>query len=305
MSWIKSNSIPAKYPKQVEPALQCLWTQRNYLIIQHETLYRRWEDVPSRGNDKRLQLVLPSNLANDVLSGLHNSPVGGHLGVSKTLDKVRSRFYWVGQRKDVEKWCNNCDKCCSRKSPSKSCRAPLQTDLPQKPFERVAMDILGPLPETRKGNKYILVVGDYFTKWKEAFPMQNMEASTVAKIFFDEFVCRFRIPKRLHTDQGKNFESTLIKELCRLLGITKTRTTPYHPQSDGMVERFNRTLLNLLSIAVEEDKHNWDAQLAMSLLAYQTSMHESTGATPFYLRVLHHLPRTFFERLLGTLSQKL
>ena len=124
--------------------------------------------------------MLPSKLADDVLTGLHSSPAGGHMGLRKTLEKVRSRFYWVGQRRDVETWCNSCDKCCSRKSPNKCPRAPLQIDLPQAPFERVAIDILGPLPETRKGNKYILVIGDYFTKWKEAFPMQDMEASTVA-----------------------------------------------------------------------------------------------------------------------------
>ena len=147
----------------------------------------------------------------------------------------------------------------------------------------MAMDILGPLPETRKGNKYILVIGDYFTKWKEAFPMRDMEAATVANIFIQEFICRFGIPKQLHTDQGKNFTSTLVKELCKHVGITKTRTTPYDPQSDGMVERFNRTLLNLLSIAVEEDEHNWDAQLPLTLLAYRTSVHEATNATPFYL----------------------
>ena len=132
------------------------------------------QDLPGGGTNKRLQL------ADDVLTGLHSSPVGGHMGLRKTLEKVRSRFYWVGQRRDV---CNNCDKCCSRKSPNKCPRAPLQIDLPRAPFERAAMDILGPLPETRKGNKYILVIGDYFTKWKEAFPMRDMGATTVANIF--------------------------------------------------------------------------------------------------------------------------
>ena len=121
-------------------------------------------------------------------------------------------------------------------------------------MERVAMDILGPLPETDAGNKYILVVGDYFTKWKEAYPMRDMEATTVARLLVNEFFCRFGLPDTLHTDQGRNFESSLIKEICSLLGIHKTRTTPYHPQSDGLVERFNRTLLNMLSLATSEDQ---------------------------------------------------
>ena len=96
-------------------------------------------------------------------------------------------------------------------------------------MERIAMDILGPLPETNLGNKYILVVGDYFTKWKEAYPMRDMEATTVARLLVNEFFCQFGLPDFLHTDQGRNFESTLIKEVCALLNIKKTCTTPYHP----------------------------------------------------------------------------
>ena len=151
------------------------------------------------------------------------------------------------------------------------------------PLERVAMDILGPLPETSRGNKYILVLGDYFTKWTEAYAMQNMEAVTVARIFVNEFVSRFGAPDSLHTDQGKNFDSMLLKEVCRLLGVEKTRTTPYHPQSDGLVERFNRTLLNMLSIIATEKEDGWDLQLPTAMLAYRTSIHETTKATPFSL----------------------
>ena len=98
-----------------------------------------------------------------------------------------------------------------------------------RPLERVAMDILGPLPETPRGNKYILVVGDYFTKWKEAYPLKNMEASSVARVFVNDFVCRFGVPESLHTDQGRNFESALIKEICQLLGVRKNTNNPIPP----------------------------------------------------------------------------
>ena len=161
--------------------------------------------------------------------------------------------------------------------------APLQPQMTKLPMERVAMDILDPLPETARGNKYILVIGDYFTKWKEAHAMPNMEAATIARIIVNEFVCRFGIPKQLHTNQGRNFESSLIKEVCKILGIVKTRTTPYHPQSGGMIERFNRTVLNMLSTVVSEDKKDWDLHLPTLMLAYRTSPHETTGATPFSL----------------------
>ena len=118
---------------------------------------------------------------------------------------------------------------------------------------RITMDIMGPLPETPRGNRYVLVVGDYFTKWKEAYQLPDMEALSIAKVLVSEFICRFGVPDSIHTDQGKNFEAKVIQEICHLLGVTKTRTTPYHLQSDGLVKRFNRTLLEMLSTAVADE----------------------------------------------------
>ena len=98
------------------------------------------------------------------------------------------------------------------------------------PMERVALDVVGPLPETERGNKYILVVGDYFTKWMEAYPIPDQTVVTVADKLVNEFVCRFGVPTVLHSDQGRNFESCVFQEMCRVLGIHKTRTTPYNPE---------------------------------------------------------------------------
>ncbi|KAL5509722.1 hypothetical protein EMCRGX_G005140 [Ephydatia muelleri] len=174
-------------------------------------------------------------------------------------------------------------RLASLKSPSHKARAPMEISQTLRPMQRVAMDILGPLPETLRGNKYILVVGEYFTKWKEAFPLKDTEALTIAKVFVNEFVCRFGVPDSLHTDQGRNFEAKVLKEVCQLLGVKKTRTTPYHPQSDGLVERFNRTLLDMLSMAVKDDERDWDLLLPTLLFAYRTSRHVTTGVTPFQL----------------------
>eukprot|EP00731_Ephydatia_muelleri_P035359 Em0116g11a len=168
-------------------------------------------------------------------------------------------------------------------SPPKHRHAPLQADVSTTPMQRVAMDILGPLPLTPRSNKYVLVIGDYFTKWTEAFAIPDMETVTVARVFVNEFVSRFGAPTHLHTDQGRSFESSLIKELCQLMGIVKTRTTPYHPQSDGMIERFNRTLLSMLRMAAVDDESNWDLKLPCLMLAYRTSVHEATKHAPFSL----------------------
>ena len=148
------------------------------------------------------------------------------------------------------------------------------------PMERIVIDILGELPETPRGNKYIVVIGDYFTKWTEALPIPNMEACTVAKVLVENVHCRFGIPQVIHSDQGRQFESNLFQEMCKLLGIHKTRTTPYHPQSDGMVERFNRTLPAMLSAYVSENHRDWDEQLPYVTMAYRSTEHETTGMSP-------------------------
>ena len=125
-------------------------------------------------------------------------------------------------------------------------------------MERVAIDILGPLPKSADGNKYLLIAMDYFTKWPEGYPIPNMEAVTEANVLMEGFFSRSGMPLELHSDQGRNFESNLFGEVCEILGIHKTRTTPLHPQSDGMVERFNRTIEAQLSAFVEAKQKDWD-----------------------------------------------
>ena len=277
------DTQPQHYPSNASHVVKSLWAQKKYLEVRDGVLYRRWEDAGGGGVNKCLQLVIPPSMVPTVLAELHDSPTAGHLGVGKVLEKVRRRFYWVGQRRDVQGWCDSCNLCGSTKSPPKHRHAPLQTQVSTSPMQRVAMDILGPLPVTPRLNKYVLVLGDYFTKWTEAFAIPDMETATVARVFVDEFVSRFGAPTHLHTDQGRSFESSLIRELCQLLGIVKTRTTPYHPQSDGMIERFNRTLLSMLRMAAVEDESNWDLKLPCLMFAYRTSVHEATKHTPFSL----------------------
>ena len=116
------------------------------------------------------------------------------------------------------------------------------------------MDILGPFPISSLGNRYLLVVTDCFTKWVEAFPLSNMKTKTIAEIFVGEIVCRYGVPLEVHTDQGRNFDYKHIKELSQLLGIRKTRATLSHLQSNGQVERQNRTILEYLSKYITDTK---------------------------------------------------
>ena len=229
---------------------------------------------------------------------LHSTPTAGHLGVNKTSDRIRQRFYWPHCLQDVKDWCKNCDLCASRRGPPRKQRAPMHQYNVGAPAERIALDVLGPLPTTESGNKYVLLVADYFTKWPEAYSLPNQEAITVAKVLVKEYICRFGVPLEIHSDQGRNFESNVFQEMCSLLGIRKTRTTPLHPQSDDMVERINRTLEAQLSKFVDEHQRDWDHYIPFLMMALRSATHETTKCSPAMLQFGHEL-RLPVDLLLG------
>ena len=212
-----------------------------------------------------LQLVIPDSLRPSVLTAAHNEVSGGHLGSQRTREKIRTRFYWPFMSSDVDVHCSTCSVCSARKPPTPHPRAPMSLDRASYPMQRVAIDLLGPLPTTAAGNRYIAVVVDYFTKWTEAFPLPDIRTTTVASAFVDGFVCRYGVPDVLHSDQGGQFTSTLFVSICQLLDLGKTRTTPYRPQSDGLVERMNRTLEQMLSAHIKDHHNDWDLYLQRCL----------------------------------------
>ncbi|KAK3753675.1 hypothetical protein QZH41_003322 [Actinostola sp. cb2023] len=237
-------------------AVKAYWSQWDRLQLRDGVLYRKWES--EEGDTVQWQLLVPKSLRPEVLRGLHDAKTAGHLGVTKTLGRVKQRFYWYKCSQDVRDWCRKCDLCAASKRPQKTPRAAMKRYNVGAPLERVALDVLGPLPESESSNKYILVVADYFSKWTEAYAIPNQEAVTVAKRVVDEFVSRFGVPRQLHSDQGRNFISAVFTEMCALLGIDKTRTTALHPQSDGMVERYNKTLESMLAKFTSEHQRDWD-----------------------------------------------
>ena len=195
-----------------------LLQQWDQLEVKDGLLARKFEQ---EGKGVTHQWIVPQGLRKEILHQLHGGPTGAHFGEAKTLGKLRERFYWPGHAEDVRKWCSACEMCGQRKHPTPRNRAPLVGVHTGYPMQRVATDILGPLPESLGGNSYILVVADYFTRWVEAFPIPNQEATTVARKLVNEVFCRYSPPEQLHSDQGRQFESLLVAEVCQLLGIQK------------------------------------------------------------------------------------
>ena len=267
--------------QQVSPessVTKCLWRDWEMLRLTNGVLQRRW--VSTRSRPDYWVVLVPRARRRDLVEEIHGGMTSGHLGEKKTLSRLRQRFYWIGMRQDVQEWCRTCGTCCARNGPLRKTRARLQLYQSGAPMERVAVDIAGPFPITPQGNRFICVVMDYFTKWPEAYALPDHEATTVASALVDNFFTRFGVPQEMHSDQGREFESAVFSECCRLLGIKKTRTTPLRPQSDGMVERFNRTLLQEVAKYCASDQRDWDVHLPVLLMAYRSAEHEATAHTP-------------------------
>ena len=283
VKWLETGVRPAR--GDVEGGgrkLLSYWSQWGRLFLRDGLVCRRWEHELT-GQEIYHQICLPESIVSQVLGALHNDPSSGHLGVSKTLEKVRRRFYWHGMREDVEMHVRRCVPCAEVNDPPKRPKAPLINIKAGHPLQRVALDIVGPTPRSTAGHEWLLVVSDHFTKFAQAFPVKNTSAVTLAKKVMDEYMCRFGCFEGLHSDQGANVDGAVFKGLCDLIEAAKTRTTPYHPQGDGQVERLNKSLVKILSKLISDHRRDWADFVPKAVLAYNTSVHESTGFTPYRL----------------------
>ena len=244
-------------------------------------LYRRYSPPGTEAHSIQ-QLVLPTQCRPAVLKLAHNIPMAGHLGKKKTADRVLSRFYWPGVFRDIEDHCKACGQCqkTSKKSTKKAPLVPLP--IMDEPFKRIAMDIVGPLPRSSSGKRFILVICDYATRYPEAVALRSIDANAIAEELM-KFFARVGVPEEILTDQGTNFTSRLLTEVYRLLQVKPIRTTPYHPQTDGLVERFNSTLKSMLRRAADGEGKDWDKLLPYLLFAYREVPQASTGFSPFEL----------------------
>lgn len=257
-----------------QPEVKLLLREWNKLELREGILYRRCFD---RG-DMIHQLVLPEQHKDRALQGLHDEV--GHLGAERVLSLARARFYWPRMKESIEKKCQTCERCFRRKAqPQKA--APMVNIRTTYPLELVCMDYLSLEPDSHD-TRNILVITDHFTKFAVAVPTKDQKARTVAKALWENFLVHYGFPSRLHSDQGRDFESRTIRELCSLIGAEKVRTTPYHPQGNP-VERFNRTLLSMLGTLEEKDKQHWRDFVKPLVHAYNCARNDTTGYSPYEL----------------------
>ena len=274
--------------REYPPELKFWWTRWPHLRRENNLWLYAWH-LPRNGIEWKI--IIPKTLQDRILMELHDTRLGGHFGIEKTYQRLKgSPYYWKNMRASAEQHCGNCDVCFKTKKHNRKIKAKMGHILVSRPLERIALDIMGPLTQTYSDNKYVLVVSDYFTKWTEAYALPDQQAETVASYLVSHFISRFGIPENIHTDQATNFQSDLFKELCRLLQIHQTRTTPWRPQSDGLVERFNRTLGALIRQVVETQQRNWDSYLPILCMAYRSAVHTTTGYTPNRLMLGRELP---------------
>ena len=287
---VKNHKKPKRELTNTHSQLKVFLRDWDKFFLEDGVLYRRSRF--STG-EERNQLVLPSKMKDTVLQGLHNDL--GHMGRDRTVELVRSRFFWPHLANDVRQWIQLCEPCIKRKVVVPD-RAALVNITTTQPLELVCMDYLS-LEPSKGGIEHILVLTDHFSRFAYAVPTKNQTAKTTANALYTFFL-HYGFPKFLHSDQGRNFLSKTIKELCALAGISRTRTTPYHAMGNGMCERFNSTLLNMLGTLQDDQKKDWKAYVPTMVHAYNATRHDSTGFSPFFLMMGRH-PRLPIDVAMG------
>lgn len=248
--------------------------------LRSEVLYKR--NFSSIG--ATYLLVVPTALRPEVLRACHNEATSGHLGYTRTLARVQQRYYWPRLNAAVKHHVRACLDCQRRKSPPTKPAGLLQpVQVPRTPFDQIGMDILGPLPTSTAGNRWVIVATDYLTRYAETKAIPRGTAAEVAQFFIENIVLRHGAPTIVITDRGTAFTAALLDHVLALSGTAHRKTTAYHPQTNGLTERLNKTLEDMLSMYVDVEHKNWDEILPYVTFAYNTAKQETTRMTPFSL----------------------
>lgn len=266
IQYLTDFSMPTNITKEQQAAIR---RKSRYFIVLNDQLYKK-----NKNNPNRPIKVVKESEVEDVLYHTHSDPLAGHFSLDETYRRVKIRYYWLQMFNDVRQYVRTCDECQRR---GKNRRIePLHPIKVGQPFDRLGMDIVGPLPKTKNGNMYIVVATEYLTKWPEVRAIPNAKAASVVTFFYEDVICRHGCPKEILTDRGTHFVNEMLDSLCQNLGTKHRLSTAYHPQTNGLVERFNRTLCEMLAKYANNHQDDWDAYLSSVLFAYRTKRHSTT-----------------------------
>lgn len=233
----------------------------------------------------------------EILKTFHDDPLSGHRGIIETTRKIRANYYWKGMTDTIESYINNCKICQRNKIQRKTYKAPMVlTSSFSEPFERVTIDLVSYSDITGDCNKYILTLQDDLTRFVQAYPIPDKQATTIAKSLLI-FCQHYGVPKRFHSDQGGEFVNNILKQLMKLIGSNHTLSTAYHPQTNGALERFHAVLRDHIRMYSTKNAHNWDRIIPLAIMCHNTSVNQSTGFTP------HELLFGYKPRLLYSLKE--
>ena len=236
------------------------------------------------------QAVVPKVYRNEILTLAHSVPLGGHLGVRKTADRILKHLFWPELRKDVRMFCRTCHTCQIVGKPNQVVPvAPLQPNpVFGEPFSKIIVDCLGPLPKTKTGFQYLLTIMCSASRFPEAIPLRNITAKTVTKALI-KFFTYFGLPKEIQSDQGSNFMSGLFQQIVYMLGAKQVTSSAYHPESQGVLKRFHSTLKNMIRTYCVKNESDWDEGIHLLLFVVRECVQESLGFSPFELVFGHRV----------------
>ncbi len=282
LRWLKKGELP----KEPEKA-RIVSNFGRFCLLNDGIVYI---NTKSKGRPEAMLLVTPVPMRKDVVRAAHASMYSGHGGVAKTTLRVQSRFWWPGLAADVEKFVEGCIVCQRVNDPPAKYknRAELHPlPVPDVPNFRVHIDLYGPLKTSESGKKSVMVCTDAFTKYVELVAIKDKEAVTVAQAYFERWICRFSAPRQTCSDRGKEFLNQLMDCLFERFNISRLTTSAFHPETNGQVERFNRTMRKYLQKVLENETLDWERWLAPLAIAYNTQIHQATKFSPFFLTFLH------------------
>jgi transposase InsO family protein len=257
-----------KLPKESNQKLRISRLAKDCEIKSDGTIWRHHQQIPKEEEK------------NEILKKSHDHPTAAHRGIHTTLSRIKQHYYWPKMRQDVQQWIKTCDRCQKHQQKQRP-QQKLQPLPTTQPFEVIGVDIIGPLPVTKRGKRYILTIIDHFTKWTEAFALEIADALSIYGTIYDEWICRYGKPAKIISDRGTEFINKLSAIFGEKLGIQQIRTSAYHPQANGLTERTNQTIKrSLAKVSTEED---WDIYLPAVLFAIRKAPSQTTKYSPYQL----------------------